>query len=443
MAPPYDKNLVFLAKSNPLSVYEKCINVLRKLLDNIIKDPKNIKFKSFRIENKVIKDNLLAANGAENVLLCMGFRKSEFEYSMPENVDINVLIQWRAFLNYNFQEDIEQQHNPSPTRPYLERIAFPRRLIDSNPFLNNLENLSDHVMQYEDFGLKEYAKTIIPIDDLTAKAVEKLSKLQQSTSKKTYCIRDMLLIELTSWFNEDFFEWVNTIPCKVCGRDDYTQRNKRIENGNRIEVGFCCGVETKFTRFNDIADLMMSRKGRCGEFANCFTFFCRVLDYKARWIVSQFDHVWTEVYSESKKRWIHVDPSDNIIDAPLMYQHGWKRTVDYVFAFSKDDVQDVTWRYTSNHNATKALRKICSEDELNKTIIQIRQKRQSVLTEKERKELSYMTLSELIELMVEREPTENELKGRSSGDMSWKLDRGECTFSNVSIIIFLINTILS
>lgn len=57
-----------------------------------------------------------------------------------------------------------------------------------------------------------------------------------------------------------------------------------------------------------------------------------------------------QVYSVNKKKWIHIDPSDNVIDAPLTYEHGWKRKIDYVFAFSHDDIQDVTWRYSSKHD---------------------------------------------------------------------------------------------
>ncbi|KAL5289979.1 NGLY1 family protein [Megaselia abdita] len=438
MAPPYDKNLVFLAKYNSLPVYEKCINILRQLLDNIISFPENTKFRSFRIENKIIKE-LLSANGVEDILYCIGFQKSETEFHLPNTADVKILIQWRHFLDYNFHgNEIEETRFPQSTRSYLERITFPRKLSNPNPFLQNLENLSDHVMQYEDHSLKEYAKKIIPIEELTSKAAEKLFQIQESiangkTTSKEPCIRDLLLVELSNWFNEDFFQWVNTVECKVCGKVDYSEKSQRFENGNRVEVAFCCGTETKFVRFNDIADLLISRKGRCGEFANCFTFLCRALDYKARWVMSQFDHVWTEVYSENKKRWIHVDPSENVIDSPLMYQHGWQRTVDYVFAFSRDDLQDVTWRYSSDHKATKLLRSKCSEDELSHSIIKIRQKRQSVLTEKERKELSYLTMSELIELLVEREPTENELKGRSSGDLSWKLSRGECSFKNIFV----------
>lgn len=57
----------------------------------------------------------------------------------------------------------------------------------------------------------------------------------------------------------------------------------------------CCNETTEFSRFNDISQLLRTRKGRCGEFANCFTFLCRCLDYDARYVVASFDHVWTEV----------------------------------------------------------------------------------------------------------------------------------------------------
>lgn len=96
---------------------------------------------------------------------------------------------------------------------------------------------------------------------------------------------------------------------------------------------------------------MITKSGRCGEWANCFTFFCRCLKYDTRYIYSTSDHVWTEVYSHYQKRWIHVDPSENVIDSPLMYEHGWNRELSYVFAFANDHVQDVTWRYSNNHKA--------------------------------------------------------------------------------------------
>lgn len=108
------------------------------------------------------------------------------------------------------------------------------------------------------------------------------------------------------------------------------------------------------------------------------------------------------MYSEAQLRWLHVDPSDNVVDSPLMYQHGWKRDIDYVFAYSCDDIQDVTWRYCNNHKDTLLKRKFCTENQLIESIITIRKKRQNKLSDERRKVLSQRCMLELIELTVER-----------------------------------------
>jgi peptide-N4-(N-acetyl-beta-glucosaminyl)asparagine amidase len=178
----------------------------------------------------------------------------------------------------------------------------------------------------------------------------------------------------------------------------------------------------------------VTRSGRCGEFANCFTFLCRCLGYDARYIYSTSDHVWTEVYNHSKKRWIHVDPSENVFDSPLMYEAGWKRKLEYVLAFAHDDVQDVTWRYSSDHEALKQRRKSCSEGELIKAIVALRGKRQAKVTPARKKFLTLRTFAELAELLIVRQPTNDELKGRSSGSLSWRLQRGEANESTNHVI---------
>lgn len=60
----------------------------------------------------------------------------------------------------------------------------------------------------------------------------------------------------------------------------------------------------------------------------------------------------------------------------------------------------------------------------------LRGKRQEHSTDVRKKYLVKRALMELVELMVEKDPTENETKGRTSGSLSWRLQRGEQNKSN-------------
>lgn len=172
---------------------------------------------------------------------------------------------------------------------------------------------------------------MIPIRRLMENAMKNMRAVQKQQLKdkqiKDPSFDDWLLVELTKWFNESFFEWVNTVPCKVCGKDTSQSKGSSVEDGVRVEVCnelniqllephrmndldskmhpnnsidfaqvlYCCNTQTKFYRYNDVAQLLLTRKGRCGEYANCFTFLCRCLGYEARLVQATFDHVWTEV----------------------------------------------------------------------------------------------------------------------------------------------------
>ncbi|XP_037821916.1 peptide-N(4)-(N-acetyl-beta-glucosaminyl)asparagine amidase [Lucilia sericata] len=452
---------VLSSLKNTKEAYLEAVRILLVLLDNVLKYPNELKYRTIRSENKSIKEKLLSLEGCSQLLSAIGFRRSGSEYKLPLEASLDVIRAYRDALvkrrDYwlNHKQEIITEVNSramAPTlktneilkpieasRPYKQRITFPRVLRSTNSFLQSLELYSDAVMQYEDEKLLAAGRSLIPIDDLTLKASEKLMAMQEAQQQaaaanvKEFCIRDLILVELVNWFNTEFFEWINNIPCKVCGSEESKLKRTQTEGECRVEVGMCCGQETKFYRYNDIAQLLVSRKGRCGEYANCFTFLCRCLDFEARIVHSLFDHVWTEVYSESQLRWLHIDPSDNVVDSPLMYQHGWKRNIDYVFAYSCDDIQDVTWRYCNNHKETLLKRRFCTENELIEAIIAIRKKRQMHLSEERKKILSQRCMLELIELTVERPPTENELKGRSSGSLTWRQSRGEHSFSNIHV----------
>lgn len=142
------------------------------------------------------------------------------------------------------------------------------------------------------------------------------------------------------------------------------------------------------------------------------------------------------MYSDAQSRWIHVDPSDNVIDAPMMYQHGWKRKIDYIIAYSNEDVDDLTWRYTNNHTEILRNRTNCSESDLVNTIALLRAKRQKNVSTARVEYIKKRLLHDLIVSMNERPPMEHELRGRSSGSMSWRTARGEKDASSTNNVSF-------
>lgn len=219
---------------------------------------------------------------------------------------------------------------------YEERISFPQSLVRTSsafsaPLVSNssypsnnchlhlqftanhcynwLEQNSDSVMQYEDEELLKAGRKLIPLDELTSNAKKCLQDNKTLGKESKFDLRDILLVELLNWFHDEFFTWVDRVPCKMCGRtdaEDGWSHIDRIDAHTMAEKRYCCGVVSTFYRYNDVAKLLGTRQGRCGEFANAFTFFCRCLDYDARLVIpsysitlSGFDHVWTEVSPNS------------------------------------------------------------------------------------------------------------------------------------------------
>jgi len=98
-------------------------------------------------------------------------------------------------------------------------------------------------------------------------------------------------------------------------------------------------------RHNDPMEILAYGKGKCGEFGILFTALCLAHNYRARLILDMSDHVWTEVWNEKEKRWIHVDPSEKRIDDPKMYERDWKKTLKKIYAFENGGMENVTRRY--------------------------------------------------------------------------------------------------
>ena len=106
-------------------------------------------------------------------------------------------------------------------------------------------------------------------------------------------------------------------------------------------------TEGSIIRHNDPLQIINFGKGRCGEFSILFTALCLAHNYRARLILDMSDHVWTEIWDNNLKKWIHVDPSEKRIDDPMMYERDWKKNLTRVYALENGNSENVTRNYKS------------------------------------------------------------------------------------------------
>ena len=71
------------------------------------------------------------------------------------------------------------------------------------------------------------------------------------------------------------------------------------DGAGRVELYKCdtCHVtDIRFPRYHSRPEtLLVTRRGRCGEWANCFVLCCRALGWDTRHVLDWTDHVWAEV----------------------------------------------------------------------------------------------------------------------------------------------------
>ncbi|VFQ66296.1 unnamed protein product [Cuscuta campestris] len=292
----------------------------------------------------------------------------------------------------------------------------------------------DQVLLYEDPRKQEAARKTVPIDNLEEKALISLARegnFEPTKDEQEHAF----LLQLLFWFKQSF-KWVNAPPCDRCGNETRnesmgTPYPSELQYGaSRVELYRChsCSNVTRFPRYNDPVKLLETRKGRCGEWANCFTLYCRAFGYEARLIMDFTDHVWTECFSLSLGRWMHLDPCEGIYDNPLLYEKGWKKKLNYVIAISKDGVHDVTKRYTRKWPEVLARRNIVTEAVLSASICDInREVRKdlpfqmlSALEERDKKEAESINRD-----LYSKDDPSISLPGRLSGDQEWRISRSE------------------
>ncbi|XP_030534710.1 peptide-N(4)-(N-acetyl-beta-glucosaminyl)asparagine amidase [Rhodamnia argentea] len=304
---------------------------------------------------------------------------------------------------------------------------------NSSQMEERLRPYIDQVRQYEDPKAQEAARKTVPVDELEEKALVSLAK--EGNFKPSKSERDhAFLIQLLYWFKRSF-SWVNAPPCEGCGSETVAQGSGKplpselLYGGSRVEIYRCkCSRITRFPRYNDPMKLLETRRGRCGEWANCFTFYCCAFGYESRLVFDFTDHVWTECFSVYLGRWMHLDPCEGVYDKPLLYEKGWNKKLNYAFGIAKDGIHDVTKRYTKKWHEVLTRRNLITETSL------------SAVLAKLTKECRRSFTSQVVSALEDREKKEMEaierdlhaaddasvsLPGRQSGDKEWRVSRSE------------------
>uniref|UniRef100_A0A914L5Q3 Thioredoxin domain-containing protein n=1 Tax=Meloidogyne incognita TaxID=6306 RepID=A0A914L5Q3_MELIC len=292
-------------------------------------------------------------------------------------------------------------------------------------WLGQFVHSSERMAIYEDELNQTLALSIIPVDELRQKA-----------TFENEVNHYLLAKELLNWFHS-FFKWVNSPKCEKCGIEGkragvgFPTEDEAQDEVTTVELYNCenCKEELRFPRYNNPAKLLETRKGRCGEYANCFALCCRALGLQTRSVIDNLDHVWVEVWSDQLKRWLHCDPCENVIDTPLIYDKGWGKKHAYVFAFAIDHMQDVTWRYHYDHKEAIQRRTKVREPVLRNFIRKMNARLASLVTDERRVLLRNQILTELLEFLSPdaqlRDGSEAQNQGRRSGALHWRHARGE------------------
>ncbi|CAD7936148.1 unnamed protein product [Amoebophrya sp. A120] len=305
------------------------------------------------------------------------------------------------------------------------------------------------VRGYEDREMQTACLLQIPIPKLYETALER-------AKSGTMAFDQAFLDVLVKWFKHEFFSWPAAKPKSI-----------HVENGVCSGVGGCrsneaeaifashntelyrcdtTGKEQRFPRYNNVFKLLQTRLGRCGEWANCFAAMLRAVGFETRYIVDFTDHVWNEVWLKSREEWIHVDSCEATIDAPLLYEQGWGKNLEYLFAYARDHCEDVSRRYTkkglpaltrnffADENEVKRLftvvRSHCEDEDLASLDggDDVKNKRRAFLDKRRTGEQKL--LENCFEKYNAGEIDAKNLNARESGDQAWRRGRGELGKTN-------------
>ncbi|KAH3679496.1 hypothetical protein WICMUC_000941 [Wickerhamomyces mucosus] len=304
-------------------------------------------------------------------------------------------------------------------------------LIATSNFGANLLNLLKTISKYEDHNAQQICLDSIDLEKIY-KGVDDRMETPEIVNEIELGYSDYLVKEVLKWYKEFFFEWVNQPKTTEdqgearlikIERSNLKEQQEGSANVTEIYVTSKTNEIIRFPRYNDPIFLLNWKKGRCGEWNNCFCLILRSLGLRIRYIWNKEDHVWCEYYSTSLKTWIHLDCCENSFNEPLLYNKGWNKKMSYCIAFGMDGIKDVSFKYV-NIEKNSLPRDQISESELCKII---KYCNSDLKKFKNKDDLFQLHVEENYEDYFYKQNNKilDDLKSRKSGDSSWTKERGE------------------
>lgn len=328
---------------------------------------------------------------------------------------------------------------------------FERLSSNDKQFIQSFANLTKFIERYEN---QQDLDLVLDTIDLS-KIYQGADKRELDKSRDTNLYyEDFLVLELLDFFKNQFFKWINKPECSTCGKSGDniirtgtgTPQKHNPDEITIIEQYRCqaCKTDVAFPRINNSVTLLSTRKGRCGEWVNCFMLILKALlgaDLKIRYVWNKEDHVWCEYYSQSLKRWIHLDPCEAAFDEPNLYCDNWGKNMSWVIGVNNAYIIDLSNKYITNKDKvipkSSTVSHVAIVNRAIKLIAYSQMKKfvklyitAGELNDDDALRFYYNVLlpykqETLIPTTSLNKPSKITSKGRQTGDSEWTKERGE------------------